>query len=203
MNVLVSCGWITALPSTALRAASTSASGEASLRRYPDTPAWIASEIAPRDSSIVIRMIFVSGEASRIRRVASMPSIPGIRTSMNTTSGVRSRACSTASSPLPASPTTTTASSESSSAVRSPSRVTGWSSTMSARIGTSGLLERKGRYRWGKHSAEISAPVEWPTRTNDEGRSDPTDEHEGATPTPAVAVESSGGRSPTTVCSRP
>ena len=97
MKVFVSCGWITALPSTALRAASTSASGDASLSRYPDTPAWIASEIAPRDSSIVMRMTLVSGEASRIRRVASIPSMPGIRTSMKTTSGDRSRAWSIAS----------------------------------------------------------------------------------------------------------
>jgi hypothetical protein len=54
---------------------------------------------------------------------------------MKTTSGVSSRARSTASSPLAASPTTTTTSSDSSSAVFRPSRVTGWSSTMSARIG--------------------------------------------------------------------
>ncbi len=67
----------------------------------------MASETAPRDSSIVMRMTFVSGEASRMRRVASIPSIPGIRTSMNTTSGTSSRARSTASSPVPASPTTT------------------------------------------------------------------------------------------------
>ena len=102
----------------------------------------MASEIAPRDSSIVMRMIFVVGAAWRIRRVASMPSMPGIRTSMKTTSGDSSRARSTASSPLAASPTTTTTSSESSSAVRRPSRVTGWSSTIRARMGsvTSTLL---------------------------------------------------------------
>ena len=64
MKVFVSCGWITALPSTALRAASTSASGDASFNRYPETPAWIAPEIAPRDSSIVIRITRVSGDAS-------------------------------------------------------------------------------------------------------------------------------------------
>ena len=125
MNVFVSCGWITALPSTALRAASTRASGEASFKRYPETPAWIASEIAPRDSSMVIRITRVSGAASRMRRVASMPSIPGIRTSMKTTSGESSLAATTASSPLAASPTTKTASSDIASAVRRPSRVTG------------------------------------------------------------------------------
>ena len=46
--------------------------------------------------------------------------------------GVSSQACSTASSPVAASPTTTTISSESSSAVRSPSRVTGWRRPRSA-----------------------------------------------------------------------
>src|SRR2546426_1086072 len=57
--------------------------------------------------------------------VASIPSMPGMRTSMKTTSGVSSTTRSTASSPLVASPTTTTTSSESSRAMRRPSRVTG------------------------------------------------------------------------------
>ena len=43
---------------------------------------------------------------SVIRRVASMPSMTGIRTSIRMTSGLVRRAASTASAPLPASPTT-------------------------------------------------------------------------------------------------
>ena len=43
---------------------------------------------------------------SVIRRVASMPSMTGIRTSIKMTSGLVRRAASTASAPLPASPTT-------------------------------------------------------------------------------------------------
>ena len=48
----------------------------------------------------------VSGRAAVIWRVASMPSKPGMRTSMSTTSGRSSRAQTIASEPLPASPTT-------------------------------------------------------------------------------------------------
>ncbi len=82
--------------------------------------------MAPRDSSIVMRITFVPGLALRICLVASMPLMPGIRTSMNTTSGSSWRTWATASSPLPASPTTMTASSpDSSRSVRRPSRVTG------------------------------------------------------------------------------
>ena len=43
---------------------------------------------------------------SVIRRVASMPSMTGMRTSIKMTSGLVCRAASTASVPLPASPTT-------------------------------------------------------------------------------------------------
>ena len=47
-----------------------------------------------------------AGLAATMRRVASMPSVPGIRMSISTTSGGLRRAKSTASSPSPASPVT-------------------------------------------------------------------------------------------------
>src|SRR5919108_697091 len=96
----------------------------------------MASATLARDSSIVNRMILVSGLFSRIWRVAWIPFIPGIRTSMNTMSGLVSETTWMASSPDAASPTTSISSARL-NAVRSPSRVTGWSSTMRTRISPS------------------------------------------------------------------
>src|SRR5690554_860093 len=57
----------------------------------------------------------MAGLAATIARVASMPFTPGIFTSISTTSGARAAAIATASSPLPASATTSVAGSESNS----------------------------------------------------------------------------------------
>jgi hypothetical protein len=57
-------------------------------------------------SKVVRTSTRVDGDAATIRRVASMPSISGIRTSMRTTSGESAAAFSTAATPSPASPTT-------------------------------------------------------------------------------------------------
>ncbi len=73
-----------------------------------------------------------------ISAVASAPSITGMRTSMRTTSGSRSRHCSWASSPFAASPTTSMSAYVDSSTLR-PSRTIWWSSTMSTRISSFSL----------------------------------------------------------------
>jgi hypothetical protein len=59
--------------------------------------------------------------------VAWMPSMPGIRMSITTTSGTISAASRTASLPVPASPTTSM-SSLSAMSRRNPERTSGWSS---------------------------------------------------------------------------
>ncbi len=135
MNALVRLGWMTALSSMARRAAFTSSAAETSFRRYPETPAWMASAMAGRVSSTVNRITRVPGCSSRMIRVASMPPIPGMCTSMNTTSGWSSATRSTASSPVEASPTIST-SSESASVDWMPARVIGWSSAIRIRMGT-------------------------------------------------------------------
>ena len=76
---------------------------------------------------------FASGTRSVSSFVASSPSIPGIRTSMITTSGFRRAASSTALAPSAASPTTRICGARWSES-RSPSRTTSWSSTISVVI---------------------------------------------------------------------
>ena len=84
-------------------------------------------------------MVGVSG-AAQIRRVASMPSISGIRTSISTTSGRICSARATASAPVPASPTTVRSGARSTSTRKLP-RSSAWSSAISTRTLT---LPRKG-----------------------------------------------------------
>ena len=76
---------------------------------------------------------FDSGTCSVRSFVASSPSMPGIRTSMITTSGLRRSASSTAEAPSAASPTTRMCGARESES-RSPSRTTSWSSTISVVI---------------------------------------------------------------------
>src|SRR3954454_12324043 len=77
-----------------------------------------------------------AGTRSRSSRIAPTPSSFGITRSMRITSGVSSSASGSASSPSPASPTTSRPSCNSRN-VRSPSRTTAWSSTISTLIGSS------------------------------------------------------------------
>jgi hypothetical protein len=67
-------------------------------------------------------------------RVASMPSMPGIRMSISTTSGSWSRATDTAASPSAASPTTSMSGAES-RIITSPVRIAAWSSATTTRMG--------------------------------------------------------------------
>ncbi len=81
-----------------------------------------------------------AADASRvISRVASSPSIPGIRMSMSTTSGWWAATADTAASPFPASPTTVIPSAAS-RMTQNPERTSSWSSTTSTRIGGSGTV---------------------------------------------------------------
>src|SRR6266540_1801660 len=94
-------------------------------------------------SKVVSMTTFVSAPSSASRRrVASMPSTSGIRTSMRTTSGRRRRASSTASRPFAASPATSMSSSAS-RIMRKPARTSAWSST----IKTVRLMTRAGALR--------------------------------------------------------
>src|SRR6266853_629504 len=67
------------------------------------------------------------------RRVASMPSTPGMRMSIRTTSGCSVRTASIAVGPSAASPTTSR-SGWASRIIRKPARTSAWSSTMRTRI---------------------------------------------------------------------
>jgi hypothetical protein len=78
-----------------------------------------------------------SADAATIRRVAAMPSRRGMRTSMITTSGSRSRHRSTAAAPSAASPTTAKSGWVSSIAPKA-ERTTSWSSTTTMRISGAG-----------------------------------------------------------------
>ena len=71
---------------------------------------------------------FISGQSALMRRVASMPVITGIETSMITTSGRSSRTASRASAPLAASPTISMSGSARNN-MRKPDLTISWSST--------------------------------------------------------------------------
>ena len=83
------------------------------------------------------------GRAAVISRVASRPSMPGIRMSMSTTSGASARAAATASVPLAASPTTLIPSAAS-RITQKPARTSSWSSTTSTRTGPAGAAPPSG-----------------------------------------------------------
>ena len=75
-----------------------------------------------------------AGSSSVMRRVASMPSIVGMRTSITTTSGCSRSNPRTASAPSMASPTTSMSGSAS-RIMRKPPRISAWSSAISTPIG--------------------------------------------------------------------
>jgi hypothetical protein len=74
-------------------------------------PAAEAACRTPGSSKLVMIKTFVSGKADLKRRVALMPSIPTIRTSIKTQSGRHTRQASSASAPSPASNVSSTRSS--------------------------------------------------------------------------------------------
>ncbi len=98
-------GASSASPPATTRMAVSKSSGRVSLSRKPLAPARSAAKTYSSRSKVV-KMSARTSVLAVIRRVASMPSITGIRTSIKMTSGLACRAASTASTPLPASPTT-------------------------------------------------------------------------------------------------
>lgn len=127
-------GAITASPRCTVRIAASSSSGGASLSRNPLAPASIASNAYSSRSKVVSTTTRgASGRCSSVR-VASMPSISGMRTSMSTTSAPATDTDATASRPLPASATTVRSGWESTS-MASPERIRAWSSTRATRTG--------------------------------------------------------------------
>ncbi|RPK78645.1 hypothetical protein EES47_30170 [Streptomyces sp. ADI98-12] len=121
-------GATTELPEATVRIASASSSGRALLRRNPLAPPRSAANAYSSTSNVVTTSTRAAGCSAAIRRVASIPSMPGIRTSMTTTSGARAATCSSATLPSAASPTTARSGSES-IASRNPMRSSAWSST--------------------------------------------------------------------------
>ncbi len=97
-----------ASPRATARTPCRSTSGSVSLTRKPLAPTRSASNTYSSTSNVVRITILVRSSCSSctIRRVASSPSMPGMRMSMSTTSGTSSDAMRTASSPSSASPTT-------------------------------------------------------------------------------------------------
>ena len=102
----------------------------ASLSRKPLAPARSAAWAYSSRSKVVRISTRLVSPCSTISRVASMPSMPGIRTSISTTSGASRRVSSSASRPSAASPTTDRSSCDSST-IRNPIRSSGWSSASS------------------------------------------------------------------------
>ena len=106
-----------------------------SLTRNPLAPARSPSNTYSSSSQVVritTRTPARAGSAA-IARVASMPSITGMRTSIRTMSGRARRASSTAARPSPASPASSRSSSPS-SRTRNPARNSAWSSATTTRI---------------------------------------------------------------------
>src|SRR5829696_7583030 len=99
----------------------------------PLAAARMAAKIDLSSSNIVSIRMAISGFASRMRRVASMPVTLGMLRSINITSGRSSSASSIASSPSIASPTNSAPGSAPSMA-RIPRRKTGWSSATRTRM---------------------------------------------------------------------
>ena len=128
-----------ALPAAAARtAAIRSARGE-SLSRNPLAPARSASYTYSSRSKVVSMTTFGAGALPVSSRVASSPSIPGIRMSISTTSGRQPTAAASAASPLAASPTTVMSSAVS-RMTQNPERTSSWSSTTSTLIGPGGVV---------------------------------------------------------------
>ena len=127
-----------------------------SLSRKPLAPWRIA--VAARSSRLnVVSTITRTGWSARatrsgekICRVASTPSISGIRMSISTTSGGSSSTSRTASTPSPAAPTTRMPS-WASMMTRTPSRNSSWSSTSSTLI----VVAVIGPARTGTHAVTV------------------------------------------------
>src|SRR5918994_360176 len=131
----VTLGDSSASPRATARTARSNSIGSVSLTRKPLAPGRIASKTYSSTSNVV-RMTMRAPDncsSAAMARVAVRPSVPGMRMSMSTTSGVSRRTSCTASSPSAASPTTSM-SSWASSRARKPARTRAWSSASTTRI---------------------------------------------------------------------
>jgi hypothetical protein len=123
MSRRVTLGDSSASPAATARTARSNSAGLVCLTMKPLAPARMASNTYS-SSSKVVRMTMrtsASRSSAAIARVAARPSVPGMRMSMSTMSGRCRRASCTASSPSPAS-LTTSMSSWASSSARKPAR---------------------------------------------------------------------------------
>jgi hypothetical protein len=135
MSRRVTAGARSASPAATTRIAVSRSAGRVSLSRKPLAPARSAAKTYSSRSKVVrisTRTAEVCGSAV-ICRVASMPSVPGIRMSIRTMSGFSRRAISTASAPVAASPTEARSDAVSTRTRKLP-RTRAWSSATSTRI---------------------------------------------------------------------
>ena len=105
-TVLATDGDSIVSPAATVLIASTRSAGEVSFTRNPSAPAARASSTWSSVSNVVSTMMCGACGCSAIRRVASIPLMRGMRTSISTTSGSNVRTAVSASSPSLASPTT-------------------------------------------------------------------------------------------------
>src|SRR5690606_3462549 len=135
INVRVTLGDSSAPPSATVRMACSRSAGGVSFSRNPLAPCRRASKTYSSISNVVSTMmrVSVSCGSAVIRRVASRPSMPGMRMSINTTSGRSSRAMVTAATPSAAWPANSNPSSLSINA-RRPTRTSSWSSATSTDV---------------------------------------------------------------------
>ena len=120
-------------PWAMVRIPARSCSGATSLSRKPLAPAVSASKTYSSRSKVVRISTRGGFGAAMIRRVASRPSMPGIRMSISAMSGRVRNAASTASAPSSASATTRMSGSVS-RIILNPARTSAWSSAISTLI---------------------------------------------------------------------
>lgn len=142
-SLRVTAGARSASPRATVRTASCTEATGASFNRNPLAPLRIARQTYSSRSNVV-RTTMRTAVLLVMRRVASSPSMTGIRMSRSITSGQSVRASSTAATPLSASPTTSRSSARW-SMPRSPTRTSGWSSTTATRIMSGDLSGHRGR----------------------------------------------------------
>ena len=94
------------MPLATLRMAVIRSAGGASFSRKPLAPALSPAKTYSSRSKVVRMMTLLSGPAAVMAAVAAIPSMPGIRTSISTTSGRRADAIATPAAPSAASPAT-------------------------------------------------------------------------------------------------
>ena len=128
-----SAGSTTRIPEWTRRTDSASSVAGASLTTKPWAPDWMARRRNPGRPKVVTMRTLVAGSRSRSLAVALSPSVPGMSTSMRTTSGRCSSATGRTSSPFPTWATTSISVSRASSAASAP-RTMAWSSASITRI---------------------------------------------------------------------